>query len=132
MAQPNLESIQVQLDLIMSNLSFIEYALFGSRLFGIDRSTIEDIIRTTAISKEVDPNLAVKVAKAESNLDPFALRVNKSGSVDRGLFQWNSYYHPEVKNEEAFNPWKATELFCDAVKAGHLSWWNSSKAKWNS
>ena len=93
--------------------------------------TIEKLIRAIAKEEKVDEDLAVRVAKAESNLNVTARCVNGPDSIDRGLFQINSYYHPEVTDEQADDPEFATRFFCKAVKDGNLSWWNASKANWN-
>ncbi len=92
--------------------------------------TVESRVRKVAGSMGVDPDLAISVARCESGLDPQAVGVNKDGSKDRGLFQWNNKWHPEVTNEIAFDVEKATEEFCKAVKQGKLSWWDSSKKCW--
>lgn len=96
-----------------------------------DRQTIENLIRAIAKQECVDPELAVRVAKAESNLDPLAKHKNPDGSLDRGLYQINNKWHPEVSDSEAYDPTFAAQFFCKAFKAGNLSWWNASKAKWN-
>ena len=91
----------------------------------------EAIIRKVAKEECVDPDLAVRVAKCESNLDEKAVYVNSDSSRDRGLFQINSKWHPEISDEEAFNPIFATEFFCKAFKEGHLDWWNATKKCWD-
>ena len=91
---------------------------------------VEEIIREVAAKEGVDPNLAVRVAKCESNLDQFAVHINKNGSKDRGIFQWNDKWHPEVNDDYAFSPKFATREFCKAFKNGHLDWWNASKKCW--
>jgi hypothetical protein len=97
---------------------------------GHPKETIEEMIRRIAAEEGVDPDLAVRVALCESGLDPKAKNVNKDGTTDRGLYQWNDFWHPQVSDEEAYDPEKATRLFCRAVKKGHLSWWNSSRKCW--
>ncbi len=92
---------------------------------------IESMIRSIAKENDVSEDLAVNVARCESALKPDAVNINSSGSKDRGIFQWNDYYHPEITDKMAFNPKTATELFCKAVKEGHLSWWNASKHCWS-
>lgn len=92
--------------------------------------TIEQTIRRIAIEMGVDPNLAVLVAKCESGLNPNATNTNAHGSVDRGLFQINDRWHPEVTAKEAFNVDFSIRFYCKAVKEGHLSWWNASKKCW--
>jgi len=87
-------------------------------------------IREIAREEGINPELAVAVAECESKLDPMALHINPDGSRDRGLYQWNSKYHPEISDEIAFNIEKSTRAFCKAVKEGHLSWWNATKSCW--
>lgn len=109
----------------------IESLLLTNKTITTDvRKVNEGIIRRIAKEQQVDPDLAVRVAKCESGLDHKAINVNKEGSVDRGLFQINTKYHPEVTDDEAYNPICATEFFCKAFKAGNLSWWNASKTCW--
>ena len=94
---------------------------------------IEEIkkrIREIAKEEGVDPDLAVKVAECESGFNLTAQGLNRTGSVDRGLYQWNDYWHPEISDICAFNMECSTRAFCRAVKDGHLSWWNASKSCW--
>jgi len=95
------------------------------------RKINEQIIRKVAKEEQVDPDLAVRVATCESNLDDQAINTNEKGSQDRGLFQINDKYHPEVSDADAFNPITATTFFCKAFKEGHLSWWNATKSCWD-
>lgn len=97
----------------------------------IINETVEQIIRRIAKKNDVDVELAVKVAKCESALIPNATNTNKNGTIDRGVFQWNNYYHPEVDDKCAFDVECATQKFCEALKSGNLSWWNASKKCWN-
>lgn len=92
---------------------------------------VERIIREEAKKEGIDPDLAVRVAKCESGLDPTAVHINKDGSKDRGVFQWNDKYHPEVNDIYAFSIKLSTREFAKALKGGHLSWWNASKKCWN-
>lgn len=96
-----------------------------------EQKTTEQIIREVANNAGVSADLAVAVAKCESSLNPQAVNINKDGSVDRGLFQINGKYHPEISEADAFDPTKATQFFCDAFKAGHINWWNASKNCWS-
>ena len=104
------------------------------KTFGISTAqgqTIEQTIRTIAQSESVDPDLAVRVAKCESSLNTQAINTNADGSRDRGIFQINNKWHPEVTDEQAFNPVFSTQFFCKAFKAGNLSWWSASKTCWD-
>jgi len=96
------------------------------------RQEIIKKIRQIAKEEGVDPDLAVKVAECESGLNPSAIRKNPNGTWDRGLYQWNDYYHPEISDECAYDIDCATRAFCKAVKKGHLNWWSSSKHCWKS
>ena len=52
-----------------------------------------------------DPKMAAAIALAESSGDPLAVGVNKKPrSKDRGLFQINDRWHPEVTDRCAFDP----------------------------
>ena len=46
---------------------------------------------------------ALAIAKCESGLKVDAINLNKGHSLDRGIFQINQKFHPEVTNECAFN-----------------------------
>jgi hypothetical protein len=80
----------------------------------------------------VEPLLGIAVASCESNLNPQATLFNPpSNSTDRGLYQWNSVYHAEITDLQAFDPMQACKLFCDAVKAGKLvNYWSASMPNW--
>jgi hypothetical protein len=96
-----------------------------------EEEVMEQIIRWVAKEEGVDPDLAVRVARCENpRLDPKAVNINKDGSRDRGLFQINSKWHPEVTDEQAFDPVFSTRFFCKAVKEGHLDWWNATRHCW--
>ena len=101
-----------------------------SKIPAKDKDTIKIMIKAIAKKYGVDPDLAIRVAQCESGLNPDAKRVNVGGSVDRGLYQWNNRYHPDITDEMAYDPKIATELFCQAVSKGHLSWWNASRHCW--
>jgi hypothetical protein len=96
-----------------------------------EEEVMEQIIRWVAKEEGIDPDLAVRVARCENpKLDPKAVNINKDGSRDRGLFQINDKWHPEVTDEQAFDPVFSTRFFCKAVKEGHLDWWNATRHCW--
>lgn len=49
-------------------------------------------------------NIAVAIAEAESSFNTTAKLVNTDGSIDRGLWQINNRYHPEVPDAQAYDP----------------------------
>lgn len=65
--------------------------------------------------------LALAVLLAESGGDADAVHVNRNDNgIDRGLFQINSKYHPEVSDAVAFDPaqnvaaaWRISRGFSD-------------------
>lgn len=93
--------------------------------------TIEEIIRKVATREMVDCDLAVRVAKCESGLNPKAINTNTDGSKDRGIFQINDKWHPDVSDEQAFDPYFSAEFFCKAFKSGKLEWWKATKHCWD-
>ena len=96
----------------------------------IKDEAIEDKIRRIATEELVDPDLAIRVALCESSLQVGAKNTNTDGSIDRGLYQINSKWHPEVTADQAFDADFSIRFFCKAFKAGHLDWWNASKPCW--
>jgi hypothetical protein len=95
-----------------------------------EETTTEGIIRAIAKDEGIDPKLAIKVAKCESNFCATAQNINTDGSIDRGVFQINSKYHPEVSKEQAEDIVFATRFFCKAFKEGNLKWWDATKKCW--
>lgn len=65
--------------------------------------TIIDKILIEARKAQVNGEVMVKIAIKESRLNPDATFLNKKGTIDRGLFQINNYWHKEVTNECAYD-----------------------------
>jgi len=117
------------LNKINSKVSTTDETTMTTETNNTTNETIEQTIRRIATEMGVNQDLAYRVAKAESGLRQYVYNENTNGSIDRGVFQWNSKYHPEVSDDCAYNIECATKKFCEAVKSGNLSWWNASKAK---
>lgn len=65
----------------------------------------------------------VRLAHCESRLDPYALNNNGQYGIDRGLFQINNKYHPEVNNSCAFDIRCATEWTMEMINNGEQHQW---------
>ena len=64
-----------------------------------------------------------KIIDCESKWNPNALGVNKSGSVDRGIFQINNRFHPKLTNEQAFDFKKNIDYGIKLYKAQGVNPW---------
>lgn len=69
----------------------------------------------------------VRLAKCESRLDPFALNSNGQYGIDRGLFQINNKYHPEVINACAFSIECSTKWTIEMINKGQQGQWACDK-----
>ncbi len=69
-------------------------------------------------------DLLCDICGCESGFDIHAKLINNPRSVDRGLFQWNNLYHPEITDAIAYDPEKATRLACKAIlnRQAHQLW----------
>jgi len=90
--------------------------------------SIEQIIRVVAEQESVSPNLLVRIAWCESRFNPKA--IGKADARDRGLYQWNRYYHPEVSDKCSFDVWCSSRMTARAIRNGKLNWWWSSYNCW--
>ena len=98
----------------------------------LSKAEVKKIITDIANAMGVDPKLACAVAQCESSFVTNARRVNSPTSIDRGIYQWNSHYHPHITDEMADDPKTATRLFCQAVLDGKLDlYWSASKPCWS-
>lgn len=89
---------------------------------------IADEERLTYLQKD----MLCDIGWCESRYVLTAKLVNSPNSVDRGLFQWNNYWHPEITDAIAYDPEKATRLACKAIKQGKaMAYWSASARCWN-
>lgn len=99
------------------------------------KENIRHSIRVIADSEGLsylEKDLLCDVCRCESEFVLTARLENSPKSIDRGLFQWNSYWHPEITDEIAYDPEKATRLACKAIKQGKAKlYWNASRPCWN-
>ena len=92
---------------------------------------IEEYIKT--IAKEMNfkwTDYLIKLAKCESRLDPKATNDKGNtpkGSIDRGLFQFNSYWQKRVSDECAFSIDCSTKEAIKMINAGKQHLWVCDK-----
>lgn len=92
---------------------------------------VESQIREIARQEDFkDTGLLVRLAMAESSLNPLARQQNGDWSVDRGLYQWNSYFHENISDECSYSVDCSTRAVIEAIKEGHLEeWWGVSLSR---
>ncbi len=120
---------QLQAELNQSGANLVVDGVLGAKT----KQAVSDFIGEIALKNEVEPELIVAVATCEGGLNPFATLYNApSDSIDRGLFQWNSKYHAEITDEQAFDMTQSTILACNAIKNGKLAeYWSASEHCWS-
>lgn len=86
-------------------------------------------IQIYAIAKEENfkwGDYAVRLAFAESSLNPKAINKNTNGTTDRGLFQWNSI-HKQITDACAFSIDCATRTAFRYINDGKQGIWVADK-----
>lgn len=71
-------------------------------------------------------DILYNLAKCESGLRVYAVGVNEDGSYDRGFYQINNYWHPEVPDHCAFDLKCSTIWTNNMIKEGQLHQWTCS------
>ena len=117
-ATPSIEPTAPNLPLLSDNKANIRKSV---RVIGDDEGLVW-----------LEKDLLCDVCACESGFVLNARLENSPRSVDRGLFQWNNYWHPEITDEMAYDPEIATRLACKAIKQGKVkAYWNASRFCWN-
>jgi hypothetical protein len=98
---------------IMRLENIIEENKLPSNYTIVDEENILTIIRLICNWRGFDYRIAYATAMHESGLDPFAIGYNLDGSVDYGLYQFNTVALEgyEITPEIALNPYTATEYY---------------------
>lgn len=95
---------------------------------------VKELIRKIAEEEKFsDANLLIRIAQAESRLNPKNRNAegnHPSYSVDRGLFMINDYWHKEVTDEQAYDPDFSTRWTIEKIRSGGISAWDASKPNW--
>lgn len=69
----------------------------------------------------------LRLAFCESRFDSHALNSNGEYGIDRGVFQINSKYHPEVSTEQAMSVEFATKWTMAMIDKGQQKQWSCDK-----
>ena len=87
-----------------------------------DAREVKAFIRTEALERGVNPNLALWIAKHESGFNP---RAKGDGEASRGLWQISKIYHPEVSDAAAFGVASSTEWSLERIRSGKVNEWST-------
>jgi hypothetical protein len=92
---------------------------------GIQFQMIEDLIREKARAQNLDENKIAFIAKCESQMEPEVvgdghLLCKRTGQPmrSRGIWQLNDCGHPEISDEQAFDPEWSTNWAIEIFKKG--------------
>ena len=102
----------------------------------VSTETIPKLITRICKEQGIEPELGLAVAECENLrwpgdfFDPKRTLINSPRSIDRGVFMINNFYHPQVTDDQAFDPEFATKWFCQMVKGGNLNAWSASMPCW--
>ena len=88
---------------------------------------VESLIRDIAREHNFQwTDYLIRLAKCESQLNPNAVNAHNNSpasSKDRGVFQINDHWHPEVSDEVAFDVRLATEWTMWRIESGYQHEW---------
>lgn len=97
----------------------------ATRQITASTSVLQAYIRSEAAQYGVNPNLASCLVTHESQWNPTKDGKDTGNTLSRGLWQFNSYYHPEVSNTCAHNPTCATPIALKLIASGHVGQWST-------
>ncbi|MBU3926088.1 transglycosylase SLT domain-containing protein [Patescibacteria group bacterium] len=90
--------------------------------------TLEDMIREKARANNLDEEKIIFIARCESQIEPEAIgdghlfcARTQERVRSRGIWQINSCAHPEIADEQAFNPVLSTNWAIEIFKKGDES-----------
>lgn len=118
------------LDVINPNYNYFPSAIVHAQEIEVPE-TVEQTIRRLA--KEANfqwTDYLVRLSNCESYLNPFETNAKGNfpvGSVDRGAFGINDYWHSEVSDEVAFNLEAATKWTMKRINDGYQHEWMCDK-----
>lgn len=78
-------------------------------------------IRDRSKEESVSREIVLNVLKCESRLNPNALGDH---GHSRGLAQIHNQYHPEISDEQAYDPYFAVDYLIEGIKEGRGHEWS--------
>lgn len=87
---------------------------------------IPNLIKQSAEKYQISEKLLSDLLWCESRHKANAVGINKDGSKDRGVAQWNSRWHPEITDDQAFNPEIAIDKTAEFISRGQIWQWSCS------
>ena len=103
-------------------MSSAALALRGDRPTTQEVREVKAYVRSQAVERGVDPQLALWIVKHESSFNP---RAKGDGEASRGLWQISKIYHPEVSDDEAFGVSSSTDWSLQRLREGKANEWSS-------
>ena len=106
------------------------------QIIEVKEPTVEEMIIEYATLKDVDPDLALRIARCESNFNPKAKNPNSSAS---GVYQWikgsfeyygKLYWKDDYYQKDRFNPKDNIELAIWVISTKGTSDWTESRHCW--
>lgn len=103
----------------------VKKTVVGYRFKGWDES-LARLVRDEASLQGLTPaqtDLALAIVDCESTWNPQAININKTGSKDHGLWQFNDYWHKDMPRDCMYDPACSTKKAISMIKAGYAHRW---------
>lgn len=90
-------------------------------------TTVKTYIELKAMEKGVDPKLALRIAKCESNFVPQQSKhIRKDGTREKSFGVWQIHLpaHPEITKQQAMDVEWSTDWALNQMKKGNAKIWS--------
>lgn len=98
------------------------FLLFPVSSKALDYNQIMFLTATKAAVYGVNPQVAIYIIDKESSGNPDAIGDH---GLSRGLVQINKKYHPEISDEEAFDPLWSINYLIQSLSKGMCGQWST-------
>jgi hypothetical protein len=89
--------------------------------------SVQQHIEQEAKNNGLEAWKVLALVNAESSFNQYAININRNGTIDRGLFQFNNKAHPEVSDECAFSIPCSTKNALLVIKSRGWKEWSANK-----